>query len=151
MSLSLTLHGADELVTGSPDKSIVATSSLTGLTNYDSVSLNYYGVEPGIELEGDEIEYFSGLVKGKNQVRLLMNTEIKKISYPSTSTVYETLITYLPILKLKYKWISFDSNDKIDIHGSSNAVLVSLDIRTEYDKEKAGLYTTFEMKKGYKE
>ena len=52
MSLSLTLHGADELVTGSPDKSIVATSSLTGLTNYDSVSLNYYGVEPGIELKG---------------------------------------------------------------------------------------------------
>lgn len=151
MSWTLTLHGANELPnTVNPVETIVGT--VDALTDYDSVDLGYYGAEPNISLEGDDLEYFSGLVTGKNSVRVGVTTELEAISYPSSVTSYLTLYDIIPVLKLKYNWVTLDTtNDKISFHSAGQGLLVTVDVTTEYDKELAKLKMTLDFKKGLRE
>tara|TARA_S200002703_G_scaffold11095_1_gene10193 strand:+ start:1013 stop:1468 length:456 start_codon:yes stop_codon:yes gene_type:complete len=151
MSWTLTLHGANEL-----PSTINATETILGtidaLTGYTSTTLGYYGASPRLEYEGDDTEYFSGFLTGKNSLRLSIDTQIEAYNYPSTITDYDTLYDFIPVLKTKYKWVEFDaSNDNIRFHASGKALLVTIDIKTEYSKELAKLKIDLEMKKALNE
>lgn len=157
MSLSggftMRLYGSDTNCTASIEGYPTKTD-VEALSDVKYIEMTTTGAYPEPELEGDTIEFISGFLEGKRNLRLKFSPEYVGLAFPGSTTSLDDFYG-LPLFAKAYKylWLGTAYNlvpEEIKVTPSNYCILVIVEsIKTTHEK-KGGLKTqVFELKRAF--